>query len=84
MKVYDLFVNVPEEIIKEGNKMKQDTIKKIEETIHRDGSLSEERKTRLLNLLTTIKPEVTEKYIPISNRMRKEDSPARYRNRIKM
>jgi hypothetical protein len=64
--------------------MTQDTIKKIEEKIYKDGSLSEERKTQLLNLLTTIKPEVTEKYIQSTNRMRKEDSPARYRNRIKM
>ncbi len=41
--------------------MTQNSIKKIEETIYRDGSLSEERKTQLLNLLTTMKPEVTEK-----------------------
>ncbi len=37
--------------------MTQNTIKKIEETIHKDGSLSEERKTELLNLLATMKPE---------------------------
>jgi hypothetical protein len=41
--------------------MTQDTIKKIEETIYKDGSLSEERKTELLNLLTTMKPEVAKK-----------------------
>jgi hypothetical protein len=37
--------------------MTQDTINKIEETIRKDGSLSEGRKTELLNLLTTMKPE---------------------------
>jgi hypothetical protein len=52
--------------------MTQDAIKKIEEKICRDGSLSEERKTELLNLLTTMKPEVTKKNIPISSRIRRE------------
>ena len=52
--------------------MTQNTIKKIEETIRKDGSLSEERKTELLNLLTTMKPEVTKKNIPISSRIRRE------------
>jgi hypothetical protein len=52
--------------------MTQDAIKKIEEKICKDGSLSEERKTELLNLLTTMKPEVTKKNIPISSRIRRE------------
>ena len=38
--------------------MTQNEIKKIEEKICKDGSLSEERKTVLLNLLTTMKPEM--------------------------
>jgi hypothetical protein len=38
--------------------MTQNAIKKIEEKVHKDGSLSEERKTELLNLLTTMKPEM--------------------------
>jgi hypothetical protein len=59
--------------------MTQDTIKKIEETIYKDGSLSEERKTELLNLLTTMKPEVAKKNIPISSRVRREYDPIRYR-----
>ena len=64
--------------------MTQDTIKKIEGTIHRDGSLSEERKTQLLNLLTTIKPEVMKKSMPISSRMRSEFSPVQYCGHSKM
>jgi len=42
--------------------MIQSAIKKIEEKVRRDGSLSEERKTELLNLLTTMKPEMTKLY----------------------
>jgi hypothetical protein len=38
--------------------MTQNEIKKIEEKICKDGSLSVERKTELLNLLTTMKPEM--------------------------
>jgi hypothetical protein len=38
--------------------MTQNEIKNIEEKICKDGSLSEERKTELLNLLTTMKPEM--------------------------
>ncbi len=60
--------------------MTQNSIKKIEETIYRDGSLSEERKTQLLNLLTTMKPEVTEKKTQISSGMRREYSPVQYRD----
>jgi hypothetical protein len=40
--------------------MTQNSIKKIQEEIRRDGSLSEERKTVLLNLLATMKPERSE------------------------
>jgi|GEM_PF-5379710 hypothetical protein len=42
--------------------MTQNEIKKIEEKICKDGSLSEERKTELLNLLTTMMPEMTKLY----------------------
>jgi len=42
--------------------MTQNAIKNIEEKVRRDGSLSEERKTELLSLLTTIKPEMTNLY----------------------
>jgi len=38
--------------------MTQNEIKNIEEKICKDGSLSEERKTELLNLLTTMKPKM--------------------------
>jgi hypothetical protein len=41
--------------------MTQSAIKKIEEKIHRDGSLTEEKKAELLNLLATMNPE-TVKY----------------------
>jgi hypothetical protein len=36
------------------NMMTQNAIKKIEEKIHKDGSLTEEKKTELLNLLATM------------------------------
>jgi transposase-like protein len=39
--------------------MTQNEIRKIEKKICKDGSLSEERKKELLNLLTTMKPEKT-------------------------
>jgi hypothetical protein len=55
--------------------MTQDAIKKIEEKICKDGSLSEERKIELLNLLTTMKPEMTKKNIRISNRICREYDP---------
>ena len=42
--------------------MTQNAIKNIEEKVRRDGSLSEERKTELLNLLITMKPEMTKLY----------------------
>jgi hypothetical protein len=42
--------------------MTQNEIKMIEEKICKDGSLSEERKTELLNLLTSMKPETTKLY----------------------
>jgi hypothetical protein len=42
--------------------MIQSAIKKIEEKVRRDGSLSEERKIELLSLLTTMKPEMTKLY----------------------
>jgi hypothetical protein len=42
--------------------MTQNEIKKIEEKICKDGSLSEERKTELLKLLTTINPQTTDSY----------------------
>jgi hypothetical protein len=38
--------------------MTQNAIKKIEEKIHKDGSLTEEKKTELLNLLATMNPEM--------------------------
>jgi hypothetical protein len=63
--------------------MTQDTIKKIEEKIYKDGSLSEERKTQLLNLLSSMKSEVTEINMQISGRMRREYEPARCRDRSK-
>jgi hypothetical protein len=34
----------------------------IEERVRKDGSLSEERKSELLSLLTTMKPEMTKLY----------------------
>jgi len=37
--------------------MRQDAITKIKKEIRKDGSLSEERKTELLNLLATMIPE---------------------------
>jgi hypothetical protein len=37
--------------------MTQDAITKIETSIRKDGSLSEERKNELLHLLTTMIPE---------------------------
>ena len=42
--------------------MIQNAIKKIEERVCKDGSLSEERKSELLSLLTTMKPEMTKLY----------------------
>jgi hypothetical protein len=42
--------------------MIRNTIKKIEEKVRKDGSLSEERKNELLSLLTTMKPEMTKLY----------------------
>jgi hypothetical protein len=36
--------------------------KKIEERVRKDRSLPEERKSELLNLLTTMKPEMTKLY----------------------
>jgi hypothetical protein len=50
--------------------MTQDAIKKIEDKICKDGSLSEERKIELLNLLTKMKPEVVKNNTPISGRIR--------------
>jgi hypothetical protein len=50
--------------------MTQDAIKKIEDKICKDGSLSEERKIELLNLLTKMKPEVVKNNTPISSRIR--------------
>jgi hypothetical protein len=64
--------------------MTQNTIKKIEETIRKDSSLSEERKTELLNLLTTMEPEVAKINIPISSRIRREYNPVQYCDRLKM
>jgi hypothetical protein len=43
-----------------GNMMTQNEIKKIEEKIYKDGSLTEEKKTELLNLLATMNPELVE------------------------
>jgi hypothetical protein len=37
--------------------MTKNDIKKIEDSIRKDGSLSEERKAELFTLLTTMKPE---------------------------
>ncbi|MGA3288267.1 MAG: hypothetical protein ABSD46_12670 [Bacteroidota bacterium] len=42
--------------------MIQNAIKKIEERVRKDGFLSEERKSELLSLLTTMKPEMTKLY----------------------
>jgi hypothetical protein len=42
--------------------MMQNEMKKIEERVHKDGSLSEERKNELLSLLTTMEPEMTKLY----------------------
>jgi hypothetical protein len=42
--------------------MIQNTINKIEEMVCKDGSLSEERKSALLSLLTTMKPEMMKLY----------------------
>jgi hypothetical protein len=42
--------------------MIQNTVKKIEERVRKDGSLSEEGKSELLSLLTTIKPEIRKLY----------------------
>ena len=42
--------------------MIQSAIKKIEDRVRKDGSLSEERKSELLSLLTTMKPEMTKLY----------------------
>ncbi len=39
-----------------------DAIIKIEERVRKDGSLSEERKSELLNLLSTMKPEMAKLY----------------------
>lgn len=40
--------------------MPQNTLKKIEAKIRQNSSLTEESKTELLNLLATLKPEMTE------------------------
>jgi hypothetical protein len=42
--------------------MIQNAINKMEERVRRDGFLSERRKSELLNLLTTMKPEMTKLY----------------------
>ena len=42
--------------------MTQNAINKIEERVRKDGSLSEERKIQLLNMLITIKPEMAKLY----------------------
>ncbi|MGD1045153.1 MAG: hypothetical protein ABR936_07485 [Bacteroidota bacterium] len=42
--------------------MIQNAINKMEERVRKDGSLSEERKSELLSLLTTMKPEMTKLY----------------------
>jgi len=42
--------------------MIQNAINKIEERVRKDGSLSEENKSELLNLLTTMKPEMIKLY----------------------
>lgn len=62
--------------------MTRDTIEKIKEKILKDGSLSEERKIELLNLLTTMKPEVTKIKMPIFNSIHRELDPVQYRNRL--
>lgn len=40
--------------------MAQNTLKKIEEKIRQNSSLTEENKTELLNLLATLQPEIAE------------------------
>jgi hypothetical protein len=62
--------------------MTRDTIEKIKEKILKDGSLSEERKIELLNLLTTMKPEVTTIKMPIFNSIHREPDPVQYRDRL--
>ena len=42
--------------------MTQEEIKKMEERVCKDGTLSEERKSELLSLLTTMRPEMTKLY----------------------
>jgi hypothetical protein len=42
--------------------MTWNAINKIEERVRKDGSLSERRKSELLNMLTTMKPEMTKLY----------------------
>jgi hypothetical protein len=42
--------------------MKQNAMHKMEEMVRKDGSLSEERKSELLSLLSTMKPEMTKLY----------------------
>ena len=42
--------------------MIQNSIKNIEERVRKDGSLSEERKSELLSVLTTMKPEMIKLY----------------------
>jgi hypothetical protein len=42
--------------------MTQDEIHKMEEKVRKDWSLSEERKTELLQLLTMMKPERTKSF----------------------
>jgi hypothetical protein len=42
--------------------MTESAMKKIEEKILRDGSLTEEKKSELLNLLATMKPETVKSY----------------------
>jgi hypothetical protein len=42
--------------------MTESALKRIEEKILRDGSLTEEKKAELLNLLATMKPETVKTY----------------------
>ena len=63
--------------------MTRATIENIKGKILKDGSLSEERKTELLNLLTTMKPEVTKNKMPISNSIHRKFDPVQYRDQLK-
>jgi len=63
--------------------MTQATIENMKGKILKDGSLSEERKTELLVLLSTMKPEVTKSKMSNSNSNHRKFDPVQYRDQLK-